>query len=323
MRAVLLTQYGPPEGMRLGELPAPTPRANEVLIRVRASSVNAADWRVSRADPFLVRLAYGLCTPRVRVLGAGVAGVVEAVGPSVTRFKPGDAVFGELLRSGFGAFAELVAAPETSLAAKPDRVTFEAAAAAPLAAVTALQALRDVAALRPGDSVVISGASGGVGTFALQLAKALGAGEVTAVCSERNAELARSLGADRVIDYAREDFTAQRDRYDVIVAVNGYHPISHYARALAPGGRYAMIGGTGRQLAEVALLGALHARGGRRFGRVDVRTTPEDLAFVRASLEAGAITPVIDRRYPLEEAPSAVAYLEAGHARGKVVVAVA
>lgn len=321
MNAILFDHYGPPEGLAPGELPLPRPRDGEVLVRVRASSVNAADWRVMRADPFLVRLVFGLFKPRIRVLGADVAGRVEAVGAAVTRFKPGDEVFGELFASGLGGFAEYAVAPESALVSKPSRVSFEEAAAVPLAAVTALQALRDVARLKAGESVVISGASGGVGTFALQLARALGAGEITAVCSARNADLARRLGADHVIDYAREDFTAQGRTYDVIVAANGYHPIGHYKRALAPGGRYAMVGGPSRQLAEVVFLGPFHATGGRRMSRVDARTTLPDLEYLRGLLEAGTLVPVIDRTYPLEEVPAAIAYQEAGHSPGKVVIA--
>ena len=322
MRAILFDHYGPPQDLTLGELPRPQPRDGEVLIRVRASSVNAADWRLMRADPFLVRLAFGLFKPRIRVLGADVAGEVEAVGPAVTRFKPGDEVFGELLASGLGAFAEYAVAPESALALKPARLSFEEAAAVPLAAVTALQALRDVARLKAGESVVISGASGGVGTFALQLARVLGAGEITAVCGARNMDLARRLGADHVVDYAREDFTARGRTYDVIVAANGYHPLSHYKRALARDGRYAMVGGSGRQLAEVMFLGPFHSMGDRKLRRVEARTSPSDLELLRSLLEAGTVVPVIDRTYPLEEVPAAIAYQEEGHCPGKVVISV-
>lgn len=322
MKAILFDHYGPPEGLTLSELPTPQPRAGEVRVRVHASSVNAADWRLMRADPFLVRLAFGLFKPRVRVLGIDVAGRVEAVGAGVTRFKPGDEVFGELFASGLGGFAEQVVAPEAAFVTKPARVSFEEAAAVPLAAVTALQALRDVARLKAGESVAINGASGGVGTFAVQLARVLGAGEITAVCSRRNLDLARRLGADHVVDYAREDFTAQGKTYDVIVAANGYHPVAHYARALAPGGRYAMVGGRMRQLAEVVFFGPLHATGGRRMGRVDARMTPQDLEFLRGLLEAGTLVPVIDRTYPLAEVPAALTYLEGGHSQGKVVITV-
>ena len=322
MKAILFDHYGPPEDMKLGELPKPSPRAGEVLVKVRASSVNAADWHLMRADPFLVRLVYGLFKPRVRVLGVDVAGQVEAVGAGVTRFKPGDEVLGELFASGLGGFAEHVAAPESAFVLKPARLSFEEAAAVPLAAVTALQALRDVARLKAGDSVAINGASGGVGVFAVQIARALGAREITAICSSRNVDLARKLGADQVIDYTREDFTAQGKTYDVIVAANGYHPLAHYKRALAPGGRYAMVGGRVRQMTEVMFLGPFHSLGDRKMRRVDVRTTLADLEFVRGLLEAGTVVPVIDRTYRLEEVPAAIAYLEEGHARGKVVITV-
>lgn len=322
MKAILFDHYGPPEDLKLGELPTPSPGDGQILVRVRASSVNAADWRVMRASPFLARLAFGLFKPRIRVLGVDVSGQVEAVGAHVTRFKPGDEVFGELFASGLGGFAEYVAAPESAFVHKPARLSFEEAAAVPLAAVTALQALRDVAGLKPGDSVAINGASGGVGTFALQIAKALGAREVTAVCSSRNMDLARRLGADLVIDYAKEDFTAQGKTWDVIVAVNGYHPISHYKRALAPGGRYALVGGAVKQLVEVVFLGPFHSSGGRTMRRVDVRTTLPDLQFLQGLLEAGSVVPVIDRTYPLEQVPAAIAYLEEGHSPGKVVITV-
>ncbi len=322
MKAILFNRYGSPADLALGDLARPQPRDGEVLVRVRASSVNAADWRLLRADPFLVRLVFGLFKPRIRVLGTDVAGEVAAVGPGVTRFKPGDEVFGELFASGLGGFAEYVVAPESAFVQKPAGVSFEEAAAVPLAAVTALQALRDVARLKAGESVLIQGASGGVGTFAVQLARALGAGEITAVCSARNMDLARRLGADHVIDYACEDFSAQGKTYDVILGVNGYHPIGDFKRALAPGGRYAMVGGTGRQLAEVVFLGPFYATEGRQMKRVEARTTPADLEFLRGLLAAGTLVPVIDRTYPLEEVPAAIAYQEEGHSPGKVVIRV-
>jgi NADPH:quinone reductase-like Zn-dependent oxidoreductase len=285
--------------------------------------MNAADWHILRADPFLARLAVGLFKPRYNVLGCDLAGVVDAVGPGVTRFKAGDAVMGELGSSGWGAFAELVCAPEGVLALKPANIGFDEAAAAPLAGVTAVQGLRREGCLKPGERVLINGASGGVGTYAVQVAKVLGA-EVVAVCSPRNVEQVRSLGADQVIDYTQTDFTRSDARYDLILAVNGYHPLSHYKRALAPGGRFLMTGGAGRQMAETVLLGPLVSLvSGKRLGYVAMKSNLEDLEFLRDCLGDGRVRSVIDRTYPLDKVPEALAYLEEGHARGKVVIQVA
>lgn len=322
MRAITFYEYGSPSVLKLEERPDPVPGPGQVLVRVRACALNAADWHLLRADPFLVRLALGLFRPRHNVLGCDLAGVVEAVGPSVTRFRVGDAVMGELGSSGWGAFAERVCVPEGVLALKPDNIGFGEAAAAPLAGVTALQGLRREGHLQPGERVLINGASGGVGTYAVQLAKALG-GKVTAVCSPRNLELARSLGADEVIDYTQTDFTQGDARYDLILATNGYHPLGHYKRALAPGGRYLMTGGAGKQMAEALLLGGLASLGsGKRLGYVTMKSNREDLEFLRDRLADGSVRTVIDRTYPLDKVPEALAYLEEGHARGKVVIEV-
>src|SRR5688572_6664592 len=225
MKAIVYTQYGPPDVLQLKEIEKPTPKDNEVLVKICAASVNAYDWHYMRADPFLVRLMGGLFRPRNPRLGADIAGRVEAVGSNVTQFRPGDEVYGDLAASGNGAFAEYAAVPEHALVLKPANLSFEQAAAVPMAAVTALQGLRDAGKLQPGQKVLINGASGGVGTFAVQIAKYFGA-EVTAVCSTRNIDLVRSLGADHVIDYKRDDFTQNGQRYDLILAVNGYHPLS-------------------------------------------------------------------------------------------------
>ncbi len=322
MKAIVFDHYGPPEALTLQEVPAPIPTSHEVLVEVRAAALNAADWHVMRADPFLVRLMCGVFQPRVKRLGADVAGVVLAVGAAVTRFKVKDEVFGCLPIGRWGSYAEQVCAGEEDLAPKPPQVGFDGAASVPLAGLTALQALRDVGRLRAGQQVVINGASGGVGTLAVQLAKALG-GEVTAVCSSRNMELARSLGADHVIDYAREDFTQGARRYDVIIAANGYHPLAAYKRALSPQGRYAMVGGAGKQMAEAVFMGPwLSEKGGRRLGRVDMKPTLADMGQLADLLRMGALKPVIDRRYGLPQVPEAIRYLEEGHARGKVVITV-
>jgi NADPH:quinone reductase-like Zn-dependent oxidoreductase len=324
MKAIVFDHYGPPEDLKLQEVPDPTPKASEVLVAVRAAALNAADWHVMRADPFLVRLMCGFFKPKCRFLGADVAGVVEAVGPGVTRFKVGDEVFGCLPLGAWGSFAEKVCAPTNVLALKPGRASFDEAAAVPLAGLTALQALRDMGGLQAGtgQKVLINGASGGVGTMAVQIAKALGA-EVTAVCSSRNLELARSLGADHVIDYGQVDFTQQDQRYDVIVAANGYHPLAAYKRVLSPRGRYAMVGGAGRQMAEAVFFGPWQSeKDGRQFGRVDMKRKPEDLELLRGLLETGKLVPVIDRRYRLDQVPEAIRTLEEGHSRGKIVVTV-
>ncbi|MGA9520133.1 MAG: NAD(P)-dependent alcohol dehydrogenase [Myxococcaceae bacterium] len=322
MRAITFYEYGSPSVLKLEERPDPVPGTGQVLVRVRACAMNAADWHILRADPFIARFAVGLFKPRHNVLGCDLAGVVEAVGPGVTRFKAGDEVMGELGSSGWGAFAERVCAPEGVLALKPANIGFEEAAAAPLAGVTAVQGLRREGRLQSGERVLVNGASGGVGTFAVQLARALGA-EVTAVCSPRNLELARSLGANHVIDYTRDDFTRAEQRYDLILAANGYHPLNDYKRALSPGGRFLMTGGAGKQMAEAIFLSPLVSLGsGKRLGFVTMKSDRSDLEFLRDRLADGSVRSVIDRSYPLEKVPEALAYLEEGHARGKVVIQV-
>ncbi len=322
MKAVVYTQYGPPEVLRLTDVEKPTPEGDEVLVKIHAVSLNAADWRMMRADPFLARFASGLFKPKYIILGADVAGRVEAVGNQVRQFQPGDEVYGDLSHYGWGGFAEYVAASENAFAPKPARLTFAEAAAVPMAAITALQALRDKGRIQPGQQVLINGASGGVGTFAVQIAKALGA-EVTAVCSTGKLDMVRALGADHVIDYTQGDFTQSGQRYDVILAVNGYHPLSAYQRALKPQGAYVMIGGTGAQLFEAMLLGPMRSKkGGQTMGNISAKANRMDLDTVREMIDAGKVMPVIDRRYALHETPEAIRYVEAGHAKGKVVIEV-
>ena len=322
MKAITYTRYGSPDVLRLEEVAKPTPRANEVLVKICAASVNAYDWRYMRADPFLVRLVGGIFKPRNPRLGADIAGQVEAVGSDVTQFRPGDEIYGDLAASGNGAFAEYIAVPEQALALKPANLTFEQAAAVPMAAVTALQALRDGGKIRAGHQVLINGASGGVGTFAVQIAKAFGA-EVTAVCSTRNVALVRSLGADQIIDYQREDITKGAQRYDLILAVNGYYPLSAYRRMLRPEGRYVMAGGSGTQLFEALLFGSLMSLVGRkRLAPFTAKPSSKDLLVMKELLEAGKVVPVIDRCYPLDETAEAIRYLEGEHARGKVVITI-
>ena len=319
MKAIVYTEYGSPDVLRFTEVEKPAPAADEVQVRVRAASVNALDWHLMRGRPWFARPAIGgLFKPRVTRPGADVAGVVDAVGARVTRFTPGDEVFGGCR----GAFAEYVCAPEDRLVLKPAHVSFEDAAAVPVAAVTALQGLRDKGRIQRGHAVLVDGASGGVGTFAVQIARSFGA-EVTAACSERNMETMRALGAARVVDYAREDVTRSGRRFDLIFAANAHHSIFDYRRALTPDGIYVMAGGGGAQTLQAMLLGPLLSRLGRRtltFFIAAIRRP--DLERLRDLLAAGTITPVIDRRYPLSQAADAVRYLEEGHARGKVVVTV-
>jgi NADPH:quinone reductase-like Zn-dependent oxidoreductase len=292
-------------------------------VEVKAASVNAYDWHFLSADIFLIRLmGGGLLKPKNTRLGADMAGRVEAVGRNNKQFQPGDEVFGDIGAWGNGAFAEYVSVPEKALTLKPINLSFEEAAAVPMAALTALQGLRDAGQIQPGQKVLINGASGGVGTFALQIAKWFGA-EVTAVCSTRNQDQARSLGADHIIDYTKEDFTKSGQKYDLILAANGYHPLSAYKRTLTPKGIYVMAGGSIAQIFQAMLLGqVMSEKGGRKMGGLTARINQKDMALLKELLEAGKVIPVIDRRYPLSEAAEALRYLGEGHARGKVVITV-
>lgn len=326
MRAIVYTRPGPPEVLELRDVPRPEPREREVLVRVVAAGVNALDFRRFEGQlepgraPLATRLLGGLA--RGKVLGADVAGVVEAVGRAVERFRVGDEVFGVSAGMG-GAFAEYARAAQDGLALKPPLVPFEVAAAVPIAGLTALQGLRDKGRLQAGQRVLVHGASGGVGTFAVQLARALGA-EVTAVTSARNAGQALALGASRALDYAREDFSRAAERYELIVAVNGDRSIFDYRRALDRGGRCVVIGGSLGQVSQAAFLGPLVSLfGGRKVGFMGIaRTRSADLAFLAELLAAGRFAPTIDRRYPLSAAAEALRYLAQGHAAGKVVLTV-
>jgi NADPH:quinone reductase-like Zn-dependent oxidoreductase len=319
MKAIIHTKYGSPDVLQIAEVEKPTPKDDEVLIKIHAASVNAYDWHFLTADIFLIRLmGGGLLKPKYTRLGADIAGRVEAVGRSVKQFQSDDEVFGMIQ----GGFAEYACAPENALALKPSNLSFEEAAAVPMAAVTALQGLRDTGQIQPGQKVLINGASGGVGTFAVQIAKSFGA-EVTAVCSTRNLDQARSLGADHVIDYTREDFTQNGQQYDLIFAANGYRSLSAYKRALTPKGIYVMAGGSMAQIFQAMLMGSwMSETGGKKMGGVSAKRSQKDLVIIKELLEAGKVVPVIDRRYPLSEAAEALRYLGAGHARGKVVITV-
>lgn len=320
MKAIVYTKYGSPDVLQLKDIEKPVPADDEVLINVQAASVNAADWHLLRADPFLVRFMSGLLKPKNTILGADIAGRVEAVGKNVKQFKPGDEVFGDISACGWGGFAEYVCTCEDALVLKPTNISFEEAAAVPMAAVTALQGLRDKGQIQPGQKVLINGASGGVGTFAVQIAKSFGA-EVTAVCSTGKMEMVRSIGADHVIDYTHEDFTQNGQSYDLILAANGYHPLSAYQRALSPQGIYVMTGGSGAQMFQAIFLGPwISMTGSKKMGNLLQRPNQKDLIFMQEILEAGKVVPVIDRCYPLSEVAEAIRYLEAGHARGKIVI---
>jgi NADPH:quinone reductase-like Zn-dependent oxidoreductase len=324
MKAIVAEQYGTPDVLKLAEVDKPVPKANEVLIKVRAASLNAFDWHMLLPDPsIMVRLmGGGLLKPKNRILGTDMAGRVEVVGAKATQFQPGDEVYGDLARWGCGACSEYVCAPEEALAPKPKNMTFEQAAAAPMAALTALQGLRDKGRIQTGQKVLVNGASGGVGTFAVQLAKFFGA-EVTAVCSSENVEMALSLGAAHVIDYTKEDFTKSGKQYDLILAANGFHRLADYKRALAPRGRYVMTGGSMKQIFHAMLLAPWYSlTGGKKMGGITAQANQKDLVFVKELMEAGKVVPVIDRVYPLAEVPEGLRYLLAGHARGKVVIQV-
>jgi NADPH:quinone reductase-like Zn-dependent oxidoreductase len=322
MKAIVYTTYGPPDVLHLKEVAKPTPKDDEVLIKVHAASVNAGDLHLLRADPFLVRLDSGLLKPKNEILGADIAGRVEAVGSNVKQFKPGDEVFGDISGCSRGGFAEYVCARENALVLKPANLSFEEAAAVPVAAVTALQGLRDKGQIQPKQRVLINGASGGVGTFAVQIAKSFGA-EVTGVCSTGKLDMVRSLGADHVIDYTQEDSTQNGQHYDLILAANGNRSISEYKRALGSEGIYVMTGGSMTQYFQAMLLGPwISMTGSKKMGNLLARPNQKDLAFMKELLEAGKVVPVIDRCYPLSEVPEALRYLEEGHARGKVVITV-
>jgi NADPH:quinone reductase-like Zn-dependent oxidoreductase len=318
MKAIVRETYGPPDVLHLEEVPVPTLRDGDVLVRVRAASANAGDWHLLRGTPLLFRLVAGLRIPKFKIIGTDVAGHVEAVGRNVTQFRPGDEVFGELSRCGFGAYAEFAAAPEKALALKPANLSFEEAATLPTAGCTALQGLRK-GRIQRAQRVLLNGASGGVGTFAVQIAKSFGT-EVTAVCSTRNVDMVRSIGADHVIDYTKDDFATHGQRYDLILATNGDRSIWDYRRALTADGCYAMTGGSNRQLTEALLFGPLLSIGRQQFGNVLVKPNQGDLLVLKELCESGKVRPVIDRRFPLSEVSSAVRYVEDGHARGKVVV---
>ncbi|MDQ3703983.1 MAG: NAD(P)-dependent alcohol dehydrogenase [Chloroflexota bacterium] len=319
MKAMVYHKYGPPDVLELQETDKPVVDDDSVVVRVCAASVNAGDWRLIRGRPYLVRLFTGLLKPKGGAPGNDLAGHVEAVGRKVTEFKPGDEVIGNRT----GALAEYVSGKECNFVLKPARITFEQAAAVPVAALTALQGLRDAGQIRPGQKVLINGAAGGVGTFAVQIAKSFGA-HVTGVCSTRNVDMARSIGADDVIDYIKDDFTRSGQRYDLILDIAGNRPLSHCRRVLSRNGVLVLVGGpNGRWLGPVTRW--LQGRVMSWFVSQTLvpflsKSSKEDLVVLKELIAAGKVTPVIDRTYPLSQTAEAIRYLEGGHARGKVVI---
>jgi NADPH:quinone reductase-like Zn-dependent oxidoreductase len=322
MKAIVNSRYGGPEVLELKDVEKPTPQDNEVLVKVRATSVNAADWHSLRGTPLIFRFQFGLPNPKITILGGDVAGEVEAVGAAVTQFQPGDAIFGDASASGFGAFAEYVAVPEHLLVPKPATIPFEQAAAVPLAATTALQALRRAGEIRPGDKVLINGATGGVGSFAVQIAKSYGA-EVTGVCNPKKMDTVRAMGADHVIDYTQEDFTRNGQQYDVIIDIAANHSAFAYRRAMSPQGRYVFVGfSTMLHMIGIVILGAWLSRTTSQDFIFMGMAQPnqQDLKVLSDLLEAGKIAPCIDRTYPLSGVPDAIRYMEDRLVHGKLVI---
>ncbi len=320
MKAIVRTQYGSPNVLQFKEVEKPTAKDNQVLVKVHAASANPLDWHLMRGKPFIARLmGTGLLKPKDSKVGVDIAGRVEAVGKDVTQFKPGDEAFGGCN----GSFAEYACAKEDRLALKPNNSSFEEAAAIPVAAITALQGLRDKGQIQPGQKVLVNGASGGVGTFAVQIAKSYGT-KVTGVCSTRNLDMVRSIGADYVVDYTQEDFTKnEQQRYDLIYDAVGNRSVSDYKRALRPGGTCAIAGFSSMpRLFEHSVLGPLRSKtGNKKVGGMGIaKLNQKDLVFLKELVETGKVKPVIDRLYPLSETADAIRYLEEGHARGKVVI---
>jgi NADPH:quinone reductase-like Zn-dependent oxidoreductase len=311
MKAVVYDKRNSPNTLILRDIEKPIPGDNEVLIKIYAVSVNAADYRSMKMG----------IIPKGKIFGADITGRVEAVGNDIGRLAVGDEVFGDISAYGFGGFAEYVVAPEDALAIKPAIVSFEMAAAIPMSAVTALQALRDKGKVREGQKILICGAGGGVGTFAVQLAKYFGA-EVTAVCGEKNVALIQSLGADCVIDYKQEDIAKSSKRFDLILAINGHHSLFTYKRLLAPKGIYVMVGGTLSQVFKSILFGALLSIGNKKMCSLAAKQSRRDLEFIIGLVTAGRVKPVIDRQYPLDRTAEAIGYLSSGHVRGKVIIEV-
>jgi len=321
MKAIVYYKYGSPDVLKLVDIQKPTPIDDEVLIKVQAASINAPDWRSLRANPFFIRFTDGFLKPKNIMLGVDLAGLVEAVGVNVKQFQPGDEIWADLFECGLGAFADYKCIPEDgALTLKPANFTFEEAAAVPSAAITALQGLRDHGQIQPGQSVLIIGASGGIGTFAVQIAKSFGT-EVTGVCSRKNLDLVRSIGADRVIDYTQEDFTKSGQCYDLIFDIAAKGSVSDYRHVLCPKGIYVLCGFSLSAMLGVLFLGPRISRNeDKKFVYYGALSNQKDLNYMKELLETGKVVPVIDRRYPLSEVAEAIRYYEKGHARGKVII---
>lgn len=322
MKAVVSNKYGPPDVLELTEVEIPQPKENQVLVKIQAASLNYGNLVLLKGQPFLARFVFGLLKPKYAIPGGDIAGRVEAIGKNVTKFQPGDEVFADLSGCGWGGFAQYVLVPENTLAVKPANLSFEEAAAIPMAGVTALQSLRDKGQIQSGQKVLIYGASGGVGTFAVQIAKSFGA-EVTGVCSTRNVNILEAIGADHILDYTKEDFTQRKLKYDLILGVNGYQSISTYKRALNPDGIFVNVGGSGAQLFQAMTLGPwISLTGRKKMSSFLQRANQKDLIFLKELAEGGKVKPVIDRVYTLSEVPDAFRYFEQGHAQGKVIITI-
>jgi len=323
MKAIISTQYGSPDVLQLADIKKPTPKEDEVLVKVRVATVTPSDSAFRQGKPFIIKLMYGLKKPRIQVSGVEFSGDVESVGAGVTNFKHGDAVYG-ISPNTFGAHAEYLTLPATgTIIKKSAKMTYEDATGVIDGATTALSFLKNVAKIQRGQTILINGASGAVGAYAVQLAKHFGA-IVTGVCSTKNIELVKSLGADKVIDYTKEDFTKNGKQYDLILAVNGYHPINDYKRSLTPKGIYVMAGGATKQMFEALLRSSfISEKNGRKLGVLTALPKQEDLVYLKGLTEAGKLKPVIDKRFPLNEAAQALRYLGEGHARGNVILTVA
>jgi NADPH:quinone reductase-like Zn-dependent oxidoreductase len=322
MKAVVYEKYGSPDVLSLVEVEKPIPDDNQILVKIHAASLNYGNLVLLKGEPFLARFAFGLFKPKYPIPGGDISGRIEAVGKNVKQFQPGQEVFGDLSRCGWGGFAEYVCVPEDAIALKPANISLEEAASVPMAGVTALQGLRDKGKIQPGQKVLINGASGGVGTFAVQIAKSFGA-EVTGVCSTRNIDILQSIGADHVIDYSKDDFTKKGQKYDLILAVNGHHRITDLKRCLNPDGIFVHVGGSGAQLFQTMTLGPwISATGRKKMTSLLQRQNHHDLVYMKELLENGKIRPVIDQRFTLSDIQEAFSYFEQGHAQGKVVITI-
>ncbi|MEL6556119.1 MAG: NAD(P)-dependent alcohol dehydrogenase [Cyanobacteria bacterium J06621_11] len=325
MKAIVQSEYGSADVLRLEELEKPMASDHEVLVRVRGAGVHAGDWHLMRGTPFLIRLIFGgILKPKLKTIGTDIAGQVEAVGKDVQQFQPGDDVFGDLSDYGFGAFAEYISVPEQALVAKPIHLSYEEAATVPVSGLAALQALRDFGEVKPGQRVLINGASGGVGSFAVQLAKVFGA-EVTAVCSTRKVEMVKALGADYIVDYTQRDPTKPTQPYDLIVDAAAYRPFSDFLEALVPGGTYVLVGGEMPKLFRAMILGSFVDRSKDEASRrkvkcLESKANQADLTLLKDWIEAGKLKPFVDKTYPLADVPTAIRYLEDRQVKGKVAI---